>query len=588
MKREDIDNKYKWNLKDLFESENDFEKLYKRTEDGCDFSAYKGKLNDRESVLELFKKQDVISLNIERLYTYAMLNHDCDTRDSFYDGLCQRVMMLMVKAESQTSFVLPELVSLDEKIIKEYIADKDFAPYSYSLKNVLKNKKHVLTEEGEKIMALAGDTLSQFHDIFGKIDNADLPLKPITHKGKKYPLTHGMYSVLMQDSDRDLRKKAFKAYYNAYIGLNNTITSTYYGNVKKNVFITKARGYKSCLIRALENEDVDGKVYKNLIKYVHNGLPLMHKYVFYKKQALNLEKMHMYDMYVPTVTEGDMQLSYEDAYELVKKALKPLGDEYIDLLCRAYDEKWIDVMENEGKRSGAYSTAVYGVHPYVLLNYQKTTHNVFTIAHELGHSIHSYYSNREQPYAKSDYKIFVAEVASTVNEMLLLRYVVANTQDKMIKKYLLTYLLEMIRTTLYRQTQFAEFEEIAHSTVEKGQPLTKDFLNKTYLKLNKKYYGKGVTSDKEIAYEWSRIPHFYSAFYVYKYATGIISAIDISDRILKEGQSAVDKYKKFLSSGSSDSPVELLKIAGVDLMTEAPFENAFKVFGETLEQLTNI
>jgi oligoendopeptidase F len=329
-------------------------------------------------------------------------------------------------------------------------------------------------------------------------------------------------------------------------------------------------------------------VYDNLIKSVKKALPLLHKYMAEKKKLLGLKTMNMYDVYVPVVEGAELKLEYEEAYDLVVKGLSPLGDEYKELLIKAKNERWLDVFESDGKRSGAYSVAVYDTHPYVLLNYQKTTHDVFTIAHEMGHSIHSYFSNRTQPYAKADYRIFVAEVASTVNEVLLIRYLLNTEKDVKLKKYLLSYLLEMIRTTLFRQTQFAEFEQFAHESVEKGEPLTKENLSNEYLRLNKKYYGKAVRSSGLIKYEWARIPHFYRAFYVYKYATGIISALAIADKILTEGQPAVDAYFEFLSSGGKDSPVELLKIAGVDLTKKQPFEAAFKVFKDTLNEFINL
>ena len=392
----------------------------------------------------------------------------------------------------------------------------------------------------------------------------------------------------MHGEDRALRKKTFKKYYNAYVSLINTISSTYYGSVKKNVFIAKARKYDSALNMALTNEDVDKSVYLNLINSVEKALPSLHEYMAEKKRLLGFKKMYMYDVYVPVVEGAELKLEYEKAYDLVVEGLSVLGEEYKQLLLKAKNERWIDVYEKKGKRSGAYSVAVYDTHPYVLLNYQKTTHDVFTIAHEMGHSIHSYFSNRTQCYAKADYTIFVAEVASTVNEVLLLKHLLSTEKDKKLKKYLLSYLLEMIRTTLFRQTQFSEFEYFAHSMVEKGEPLTKENMCKEYLRLNKKYYGKAVESEGEIQYEWARIPHFYRAFYVYKYATGIISALAISERILTEGQKAVDDYFKFLSSGGSASPVELLKIAGVDLTTEKPFLSAFKVFDDTMREFKNI
>ncbi|MBO5926320.1 MAG: oligoendopeptidase F family protein [Clostridia bacterium] len=406
--------------------------------------------------------------------------------------------------------------------------------------------------------------------------------------GKKVKITGATYSLLLQNPNREVRKKAFKSYYNAYNKVLNTITAVYQGNVDKNVFFSKIRKFKSCLDRALFYEEVDKSVYLNLIKSVHDSLPLMHRYIADRKQILNYD-INMYDLYVPLVENADLKLDYEEAFELVKEGLKPLGSDYLKLLDRAKNERWIDVYENDGKRSGAYSVSVYKLkHPYVLLNHTKTTHSVFTIAHELGHAIHSYKSNQVQPITTADYRIFVAEVASTVNEILLIKHLIATSKDNKIKKYFLSYYLDTIRTTLYRQTMFAEFEHKAHLKAENGEALTKEDLNKIYLSLNKKYYGKAVKSDKEISFEWARIPHFYSAFYVYKYATGIISAIAIAERILNNEPNAVKDYFNFLSSGSKDKPVELLKIAGVDLTNVNTYKTAFKSFEDALNEFEKL
>lgn len=579
-----MDEKYIWKIEDIFKSKKEFESELKAVSPLVKFTEFKGKLKDKKSFVSCMKKQESILRRIEKLSVYAMMNRDKDTRNSEFDAMDSLVTSLYRKYAEEVSFIEPELTSLDESILKGYIEDDELKEYDYMLKCVLKGKSHVLSEKEEKLLAGLSETMGSFHDIFTKIDNADLSYQPISHKGKKYPLTHGSYSVLLQNPDRELRKKAFKKYYKGYINLINSITATYYGNVKKDVFYAKARNYKSALEMALSNEDVSPVVYKNLLIGVKEGIPTLHRYMEVKKKELGYDKMHMFDAYIPTVKNAELELDYDEAYKLVVEGLGVLGKEYTSLLQKAYTDRWLDVYETPGKRSGAYSVAVYDTHPYVLLNHEKATHSVFTIAHEMGHSIHSYFSNRTQPYFKADYRIFVAEVASTVNEVLLVKYLLKTAKDEKLKKYLLSYLMEMIRTTLFRQTQFSEFEEFAHSQVEKGKPLTKDVLNKEYLKLNKKYYGKAVVSDKEIMYEWARIPHFYRSFYVYKYSTGIISALAIADRILEEGKKAVDDYFKFLSSGGSDSPVELLKIAGVDLTSKIPFERAFKIFADSLEE----
>ena len=583
-----LDNKFRWATEQIYANDEAWQKEFDSLAEKLNFEKYRGSLGKKETFLECMKAQESLGRIFDKLSVYAMLKHDENTKNALYDSMSSKVMALGVKFNESAAFIMPELTALDESVLKGYILDKDLNEYDYFLKCVLREKAHVLSEDEERLLAISGEALASFRDIFTKIDNADLPLGILKHGNKSYPLSHGTYSVIMHGEDRKLRKKAFNEYYGAYISLINTISATYYGSVKKDVFFAKARKYNSALERALFGEDVDKKVYDNLISSTNKALPKLHKYIAQKKKLLGLKKMYMYDMYVPVIEGAELKLEYEDAYELVIKGLAPLGKDYQDLLRKAKDERWIDVFEGEGKRSGAYSVCVYDTHPYVLLNYQKTTHDVFTIAHEMGHSLHSYFSNKNQAYAKADYKIFVAEVASTVNEVLLIRYLLSVEKDKKLRKYLLSYLLEMIRTTLFRQTQFAEFEQVVHDMVENGQPLTKDNLSEVYLGLNKKYYGRSVSHDGNIKYEWSRIPHFYRAFYVYKYATGIISALAICDRILSGEKGAKEDYFNFLSSGGSNGPVELLKIAGVDLNTKKPFEKAFKVFSDTLEEFISL
>ena len=583
-----MQSKYNWAIEEIYASVGEWEKDYKKVEREIDFSEFKGKLNDKKEFLACMKKEERLGRILEKLSVYAMMKHDENTRDSEGDRLYSKITSLGAKFGAQTSFIVTELTSLEQSVLNSYICDKELSDYDYSLKCILKGKEHVLGEKEEELLALSYESFSSFRDIFTKIDNADLDFGFIRHGLKKIPLSHGTYSVCLQSRNRRLRKKAFKKYYKGYVSLINTISSTYYGNVKKNALLAKVRKYNGALDMALSGEDVDQVVYKKLIDSVNGALPLLHKYVCAKKKNLGLKEMHMYDMYVPTVKSADIKLDYEKAYDLVIEGLSVLGPEYVDLLKKARENRWLDVYEKQGKRSGAYSVAVYDTHPYVLLNYQQTTHDVFTIAHEMGHSIHSYYSNKNQPYRKADYKIFVAEVASTVNEVLLIKYLIKKESDKKVKKYLLSYLLEMIRTTLFRQTQFAEFEEFTHRQVENGEPLTKESMCDEYMLLNEKYYGNAVISDEEIKYEWARIPHFYRAFYVYKYATGIISAMAIVKRIAEQGEKAIKDYFRFLSSGSSDGPVELLKIAGVDLTSDKPYELAFSEFEETLNEYINL
>lgn len=577
-----------WATEEIFGGLDEWNREFEGLKTQCDFSKYKGKLNNAKLFLECMKAEEKVMRAYDKLSVYAMMKHDEDTKNAEYDALFSKAMALGANLNQATAFIIPELTAMPGQTIESFIQDPNLSEYDYLLKSILKSKDHVLSENEEELLAMLCETTSSFKDIFTKIDNADLPLDSVVFRGEKLPLSHGSYSVIMHGENRKLRKKTFDKYYGAYISLINTISATYYGSVKKDVFYAKAKKFNSALESALFNEDVPQIVYDNLIKSVEKALPLLHDYMREKKKILGLKKMYMYDVYVPVVEGAEMKLDYYDAYDLVVKGLAPLGKEYQELLVKAKNERWLDVYEKDGKRSGAYSVAVYDTHPYVLLNYQKTTHDVFTIAHEMGHSIHSYFSNKTQPYAKADYRIFVAEVASTVNEVLLIRHLLATEKDKKLKKYLLSYLLEMIRTTLFRQTQFAEFEQYSHQMVENGEPLTKDNLCAEYLRLNKKYYGKAVVSDGNIKFEWARIPHFYRAFYVYKYATGIISALAIAERILNEGEQAVQDYFNFLSSGGANGPCELLKIAGVDLTTDKPYKSAFKSFKDTLEEFKSL
>ena len=569
----------------MFESVADWNALYEKTEKCIDFSKYEGKLNNAGTVKKCFDELYSVMGDIELLSVYAFMKHDEDSRDSGSMALLSRIDDLEVRFSSAAAFITPELTALDVETLASFANNPDLKDYDYELKGIIKDKAHVLGKEAEGMLAMGGQVYSSFRTIFGMINNADLPFPEITVRGKKVKVSHGTYGVLMQDPDRAVRRKTFKAFYGAFIGLINTISATYIANVNKDVYLSRVRKYNGCLDHALSNEDVSPEVYHNLIDSVNKGMKTMHEYVAVRKKELGYKELHMYDVYTPLVEGADLGLDYEDAFKLVKEGLKPLGEEYGKLLQRAHDERWIDVEETEGKRSGAYSICVYKCpHPFVLLNYQKTTNEVFTIAHELGHAMHSFHSNAAQPQSKANYRIFVAEVASTVNEVLLLKYLLKKTEDKKLKRYLLNYYMDMIKGTLFRQTMFAEFEDFAHSQVEKGIPVTKDSLCEAYLNLNKKYFGKSMVSDPEIAYEWARIPHFYNAFYDYKYATGITSAITIAERIYNEGEPAVKDYFRFLSSGGSDCPVELLKLAGVDLTSRKPFEAAMASFEDALNQ----
>ena len=584
MEREQTEKRYTWDTSDIFPDDEAWEKEYDAVAALADLSAFRGRLGDKAALLDFFRADEAFSRRVEKLWLYASMRRDEDVRVPRYMTYEGKMQALYTRYASSVSFFEPEMLSLPEELLRERAADPDFAAHDYALSRLLAQKPHVLSEKEEKIMALAGEPLGGFREVFSVLDNADLPLPVRTLDGKRTRITHATYGLVMRGGSRQARKTCFKAYYGAYRSLLNVITAAYAGNVKKDIFQKTARGYESCLVMALAGEDVPPVVYENLIASVHAALPVLHRYVALREKLLGAGRQHMYDIYVPLVEEADISLPYDEAYEEVIKGLAPLGEEYAKLLRRAHDERWIDVCENEGKRSGAYSTGAYDTHPYVLMNYQPTASDLFTIAHEMGHSIHTYRSNAAQPYAKASYTIFLAEIASTVNEVLLLKHLYANTQDKKLKKFLLNYYMDMFRTTLFRQTQFAEFEEIAHRKAEEGEPLTRENLSEAYYALNKVYYGDGIVHDKEIAWEWARIPHFYRSFYVYKYATGIVSAVSIARAVLSKGRPAVERYFRFLESGNKTCPVDILKEAGVDLTTRAPFDAAMQEFSDTLRE----
>lgn len=587
--RKDIPEKYKWNLGDIFATPADWEKTFEKlSAEYPTLASYKGKLADRNNLLEFLKRSDSFDVELGKLYCYAYMSYNEDSQDGEKQARYSRVYGLLTQYSAALSFVSPEISAIPDEQLESFISDPAFSDYDVSLKNILAGKAHILSPEEEKILANVGAFSGQFQEVFNRLDSGDIKFDEITVRGEKVKLGHGAYSTLLQDKDQSVRKLAFETYYKAYINVINTLAGLYEGSVKADVFRAKTRKFQSTMESALFYEQVDKKVYDNLIKCMHESFQPLHHYIALRKKLMGLETLNMYDLYVAIFEDADISCEYEEACELVKKGLAPLGEDYLKVVQQAFDNRWIDVYETPTKRSGAYSMGVAGVHPYMLLNYQKTTHDIFTIAHEMGHSMHTYYSEKAQPAAKADYKIFVAEVASTCNEVLLLKYLLSTVTDVKIKKYLLQYYLDMLRTTMYRQAMFAEFEQITHELVEKGQPLTAEVMCNEYLKLNKMYYGEAVHHNDKIKYEWARIPHFYRAFYVYKYSTGIISAVCIAEKILKEGESAVKNYKKFLSLGGSMDPVSELKVAGVDLTSEEPFKIVAKSFEDTLEQLEEL
>ena len=582
--RNQIEDKYKWDLTPMFASDEKWQEEFDALSAKLPMlDEYAGRLDCEENILACLKLSDELSASYGELYVYAYQRRDEDAGVAKYCAMCDKIDALGVKLGEKSAYITPELTALDGEFLLALSRKEEFADYDYQLCEIVRRKQHTLSAAEEKLLAGVGLFSDGFHDAFNMFDSLDVKFRPVRDEdGRRVEMSHGVYSKLLSSSDRKVRKAAFNSMFAAYGDMLHTVGQLYAGNVKKDWFFARARKYPDCLTRAMSGENVPRIVYDNLIKSVHGGLKYLHGYMGWRAEKMGLAKLHMYDLHVPVVSEYKLSVSYEEACEIVKKALAPLGEEYLSHIREAMENRWIDVYENKGKRTGAYSWGTYRSHPYVLLNYNGTAHDVFTIAHELGHSMHSYYSDKNQPSSKAQYEIFVAEVASTVNEVLLLKYMLEHSRDEQEREYLLTYYLDMFRTTLFRQTQFAEFEEKAHALAEKDMPVTCDALNEEYLKINKLYYGKNVVSDKQIAWEWARIPHFYRSFYVYKYATGLTSAVSIARGILSGGEKEKEGYMKFLSAGGSMPPVEILKLAGVDLTTEVPFENAMREMADTL------
>lgn len=584
--RAEIQAKFKWNLADIFENDEKWEQAFNEIKSQIPvLKEFKGKLNDKNTLKEFLDKEHCVSLSGEKLFVYAKMSRDQDNGNDKYVSMCDRAYSLLMLMETETAFVTPELTKLDDSTLLSWADEEIFKDNSLFLKGIVRNKKHLLSENEEKILAQTSEMANSFDTIFTMLDDVDMRFEDILMPdGTKQQLSHGRYGLLLQDKNRQIRKQAYESMYNAHLNNINTLASLYSSSVKKDVFYARVRNFESVLQGELFSGNIPQSVYTSLIDAVHNSFPAMHRYVNLRQELLGIKDGKMYDMYVPLIDVPNVNYTYEQAQELAKKALAPLGEDYIELLDRSFNENWIDVYENKGKTSGAYSWGAYGVHPYMLLNYQDRLDDVFTLVHEAGHSMHTYYSDKNLPYEKAQYKIFVAEVASTVNEVLLLKYMLNETQDKKMKAYLLNHFLDQFRTTLFRQTMFAEFEWETHKMAENDEPLTVNVLNKIYGDLNRAYYGAGVETDKFIEAEWSRIPHFYRAYYVYQYATGFSSAVAIADMILNEGKPAVERYKKFLSSGGSDFPVELLKITGVDLSKPDAIISALKVFENTIDE----
>ena len=593
--REEADARYKWAIEDLYKDDEDWKRDYELLKSRIpELTKFRGRLGESaEVLLSMQKLSDELNQLLEKVYVYANQRLHENTDNSTYQNLASQAQGLLVELSESLSFVEPELMELPDGIIETFLDEnEELLVYRQYFENIIRQKKHVLPTEQEQLLAAMGEVAESPKDIFSMFNNADIRFPEITGEdGHPVQVTHGRYMSLMQSRNRQVRKDAFEAMYGVYGDWRNTLAAMYRANVKQEAFLAKAHKYTSDLEAALDGSHIPVKVYEQLIEAVHESMPLMYRYMKLRKKLLGVEELHMYDLYVPVIEQDHSEIPFEQAKKTVLEGLAPMGEEYLHLLREGFDHGWIDVYENQGKRTGAYSWGAYGTHPYVLLNYQGTLHDVFTLAHEMGHALHSWYSDEHQPYIYAGYRIFVAEVASTCNEALLIHYLMEQSKkagDQKKTMYLINYFLGQFRTTLFRQTMFAEFEKITHGLQEQGETLTADRLCEIYYDLNKLYFGEEICVDQEIAMEWARIPHFYTPFYVYQYATGFSAAIALSKRILEQGAPAVEQYKKFLKGGSSMYPLELLKMAGVDMEQKAPVQDALAVFAQYLDEMERL
>ena len=591
--RDQIDKKYKWNIEAMISDDSTVDAALDRIAERAEeySSTYCGKLAESAAgLLKAYKDRDAIWMDLERIFVYARMRRDENNADSKYQAMTSRCGTVIARVSAAMAFFTPELLASPEETILGYIEQEPgLREYEFAIRDTLRQKAHVLSEAEENILAQMSEVTGATNDIFTMLNNADIKFGTVTGEdGQPVEVTHGSYIKLMESRDRDVRKAAYSAMYDSYKNLINTIASCYNYNTKTDVISSRIRKYESARAAALSGDNIPGEVYDNLVAVVNEYLPVLHRYVALRKKMLGLDKMYMYDMYVPLIELPKNDIPYEKALDMMRTALAPLGSEYISKMNEGISQGWIDVYENRGKTSGAYSFGSYDSYPYILLNYTDTLKDVFTIIHEMGHSMHSRYTRDNQPYIYGSHSIFTAEVASTVNESLLMKHLLNNETDTEMRKYLLNLYLEEFRTTLFRQTMFAEFEDMTHKAIEEGQVLTAEGMSEQYEALNARYYGDAVEKDDTIKYEWARIPHFYNAFYVYKYATGYSAATAISNKILTEGEPARDAYIEFLKTGESDYPIELLKIAGVDMNSPEPVRKAMQTFESLLNEFEKL
>ena len=590
--RSEIAEADKWALEDLFLTDADWEAAVKQLEEQlAQLKGYAGKVSASADALYAYLTLADETENLfEKVLVYSNEKMHEDMGNSTYQGYAAQAQAAATRLSAAEAFFEPELLAMEESRLQGFLKeDPKLEKYRLLIDRIWRRKEHTLSAAGEEILAKTYEMATAPDDIFSMFNDADAKFGTIRDEnGKEVELTHGRFGGFMESSDRRVRKEAFEALYQTYDQFKNTLAATYSANVKKAKFYADVRKYPSALAAALAPGNIPTEVYDNLIETVHRFLPAMYRYVALRKRARGVEELHMYDVYVPLVADQTKKIPFAEAKEIVKRGLAPMGEEYVSHLEEGFDHRWIDVYENRGKRSGAYSWGAYGTHPYVLLNYQGKLDDVFTLAHEMGHALHSWYSNANQPYVYSGYLIFVAEVASTCNESLLMQYLLKESKDKKEKAYLLNHFIDQFKGTLFRQTMFAEFEKITHEMYAKGESLTAERLCAVYMDLNRKYFGEEMVSDPQIALEWARIPHFYTEFYVYQYATGFSCAIALSKRILEMGEAGVADYMKFLKGGCSKDPIELLKMAGVDISTPKPVEDALQLFEELVSELEEL
>ncbi|MGS0763732.1 oligoendopeptidase F [Syntrophomonas curvata] len=591
-KRSEIAEEHKWKLEDAYSDQESWERDFRQVQDKLpEIGEFRGRLSESANGLyNALKILEELQRRSEKLYVYAKMRRDEDNANTSFQTLYERIERLSVQVSSATAFVIPEITATDQEKMEQFFQQEEkLKKYRHFMEELWRQKSHILSPEEERVLAMSADLATAAQNIFTMFNNADIKFPQIKDEnGKEVELTKGRYGRYMESSDRRVRQEAFSGLYHSYGKFKNTLASTLASAVKRDIFYARVRQYPSALEAALDQDNIAADVYNQLIKTVHDKMDYMYRYMRLRKKVLGVDQLHMYDIYTPLISEYRVEIPYEEACEKVLAGLRPLGEEYLALLKNGMESGWIDVYENEGKTSGAYSWGTFDTHPYVLMNYDNKLDDVFTLAHELGHSLHSYYSNHNQPFIYSQYTIFLAEVASTVNESLLIDFLLKHSSNRQEKMYLINHYLEQFRGTVYRQTMFAEFEKIIHEMVEQGGGLTPDELCRIYRELNILYFGPDVVIDKEVEVEWSRIPHFYSAFYVYKYATGFSAATAIKEKILEEGEPAVTRYLDFLKSGSSDYPLNLLHKAGVDLTTPQPVEKALDYFGHLLDEMERL